>query len=212
MTVAATSMPLFARERTPHPAVGASGEQPAVSGVDAEACRLASAVGRGDETAFRQLYEGYHHRLLRFALVLGRGDESLAQEVVQSVFLTAAKKLRGAESENHLWNWLARIARQHIAKHWRQQQRKPAVIIMAQLPECADGVKPDAMIETCLDAALLELSADEHQLIERFYFDHWSHKEMAEQLHVTPKAVSSRLERAREKLRLLVARHLSHET
>jgi DNA-directed RNA polymerase specialized sigma24 family protein len=39
-----------------------------------------------------------------------------------------------------------------------------------------------------------------------------SQKEIAEQLGTTPKAVSSRLERAREKLRLLIKRNLSHET
>src|SRR6266536_2762556 len=74
---------------------------------DVEARRLAIAVGRGDEAAFRELYDRYHARLFRFALVLGHGDEALAGDSVQSVFVTAATKLRGVESEQHLWNWLA---------------------------------------------------------------------------------------------------------
>jgi DNA-directed RNA polymerase specialized sigma24 family protein len=39
-----------------------------------------------------------------------------------------------------------------------------------------------------------------------------SHQEIAGQLNTTPKAVSSRLERARAKLRSLITRRLSHET
>jgi RNA polymerase sigma-70 factor (ECF subfamily) len=212
MTLATSSMSFLTRERATASMVDASGAPTNATGADAEARRLAAAVARGDEAAFRQLYDGYHPRLLRLALVLARGDESLAQEVVQSVFLTAAKKLRHAANEAHLWNWLARVTRQHIAKHWRRERRNSEVVAVAELPEGVDAVAPDATLERCLDAALLEMTPEERQLIEKFYFDRLSQKEIAEQLGVTPKAVSGRLERARDKLRLLTARNLTHET
>jgi RNA polymerase sigma factor (sigma-70 family) len=59
---------------------------------------------------------------------------------------------------------------------------------------------------------LLALTADERQLIEWFYFDGLSHKEIAGQLGATSKAVSSRLERARSRLRALLASAPFHET
>ena len=158
------------------------------------------------------MYDAYRQRLFRLALVLGRGDETLAQDVVQSVFVTAARKLRSVDSEDHLWNWLARVARQHIAKHFRKQRQESAAVNFAELPEFADDAASDETLEKCLDAAVLAMDAEERQLIERFYFDQLSQKEIAEQLNISPKAVSSRLERAREKLRLLVTRNLSHET
>jgi len=68
------------------------------------------------------------------------------------------------------------------------------------------------VLEESLNAALQAMDAEERQLVEWFYFDRLSHQEIAEQLNTTPKAVSSRLERAREKLRSLIARRLSHET
>ena len=113
----------------PVPGQGArpAGETPhlqtALPTVDAEALRLAAAVGRGDEAAFRELYDRYHDRLFRFALALGHGDETLAGEAVQSVFVTAASKLRRVESAEHLWNWLARVARQQLAKTRRLPRR-----------------------------------------------------------------------------------------
>jgi len=186
---------------------------PAASpGSDAEARRLAAAVARGDEAAFRQLYDCYHRRLFCLALVLARGDELLAAETVQSVFITAAKKLRRVGGEQHLWNWLARVARQHLAKSWRRQKKDSLMIGMAELPDCADGTAADSALEESLDAALLTMDEEDRRLIGLFYFDRLSHREIAGQLGLSPKAVSSRLERVREKLRALVAQNLSHES
>jgi RNA polymerase sigma-70 factor (ECF subfamily) len=212
MTIATTSMSFPVREQTPHLVVESPSANTSMPDDDADACRLVAAVARGDEAAFRQLYDRYQPRLFRLALVLGRGDESLAQDTVQSVFVTAAAKLRRVDSEEHLWNWLARVARQQLAKAWRQRQRTPAVVGMADLPEQPGTTASDSVLEESLDAALQAMDAEERQLIEWFYFDRLSHQEIAGQLNATPKAVSGRLERARAKLRSLITRRLSHET
>src|SRR5881628_3319030 len=164
MTVLLTSIPLPVRERALQP-VKAFALQTSPPTPDADACRLAVDVARGDEGAFRELYDRYHKRLFRFALVLGGGDESLAQETVQSVFLTAAAKLRRAENEAHLWNWLARVTRQQLAKSWRQRQRDSALVSMAHLPEFADAHETDSVLEESLDAALLRMEPGDRELI-----------------------------------------------
>jgi len=210
--VTTTSMPFPALEPTSCPTAAASSLQTSRSSADAEARHLAAAVARGDEAAFRQLYDRYQPRLFRLALVLGRGDELLAQDTVQSVFVTAAAKLRRVDSEKHLWNWLARVGRQQLAKTWRQRQQDSAVIGMADPPEYPGTMASDSVLEESLDAALQAMDAEERRLIESFYFDRLSHQEIAGQLNTTPKAVSSRLERARAKLRSLITRRLSHET
>ena len=205
-------MPFPARETASRLAEADAGEPPAPVSADAEARRLACAVARGDEVAFRELYDRYHERLFRLAAVLCRGDETLAHEVVQSAMLTAARKLKPVESEAHLWNWLARVARQHLAKIWRHQQRTPTLVELAELPEAAAPEKADSVLEENLNAALLELETDDRHAVEWFYFDGLSHKDIAERQGATPKAVSSRLERARAKLRLLLNRSLRHES
>jgi RNA polymerase sigma-70 factor (ECF subfamily) len=179
---------------------------------DLAAQRLSAAVALGDETAFRELYDRYRGRLFRFALVLARGDETLVQDSVQNAFVTAAAKLRKVESEDHLWNWLARVARQHLSKAWRQRQREPAAMADAALPDFPAPPEPDPMLEQHLDAALLAMDAGDRQVIEWFYFEHLSHKQIGERLRATPKAVSSRLERARARLRSWLTRKISHES
>jgi len=212
MIVSATSMRFVAGEPTQRPIVDAFNLQTAAHNPDDAARLLVAAIARGDEVAFREFYDRYHRRLLRFVLVLARGGETLAQDVAQAVFVTAAAKLRRVESEEHLWHWLARVARQQLAKTWRQRQRDAAVIGMADLPEISGDVASDSLLEESLDAALQATEAEERQLVEWFYFDRLSHKEIAERLGTTPKSVSSRLERARAKLRSAITRRLSHET
>jgi RNA polymerase sigma-70 factor (ECF subfamily) len=208
MTAAVMSLPLPVKDH--RPAVETARFQP--GNADADARRLAAAIARGDETAFREFYEGYHRRLFRLALVLSHGDEILAQDAVQAAFIIAAKKLRAAENAAHLWNWLARVTRQQITKYWKQRRREAVVIGMAEPPDCAGYVDTDSALEECLDSALLAMPEDDRKVVEWFYFDRLSHREIADLLNATPKAVSSRLERARTKLRSAIVQKLSHET
>ena len=98
--VTTTSMPFPALEPTSCPTAAASSLQTSRSSADAEARHLAAAVARGDEAAFRQLYDRYQPRLFRLALVLGRGDELLAQDTVQSVFVTQRRNSAGLTAKN----------------------------------------------------------------------------------------------------------------
>ncbi|HEY4417572.1 MAG TPA: sigma-70 family RNA polymerase sigma factor [Verrucomicrobiae bacterium] len=211
MAIATNIIPLLMQEPALRQPVEAPFIQTTPPDADTIARQLSAAVARGDAAAFQQLYNRYHARLLRFALVFSRGSEMLAQDAVQSTFVTAAAKLRCVESDDHLWNWLARVARQQLTKLW-QQQRQMAMVSLADLPDLQKISEPDSFLEKCLDTSLLALNEEEQRLVEWFYFDGLSHKQIAERLGITPKAVSSQLERTRTKLRSLIKRGLSHET
>ena len=212
MTVSILTMRPRPETLTPRATVETSKERAAECAADAEARQAVAAIRRGDDAAFEQLYERYHRRLLRLALVLARGDELLAHDAVQGTFITAAQKLCRIDGEEHLWNWLAQVARQQIARACRNRKRDAAVVNQDELSGRAMAEESDTRLEEILDAALAALDLEERQIIERFYFDRLSQKEIAEQLKITPKAVSNRLERARAKLRLFVAKKLSYET
>jgi RNA polymerase sigma-70 factor (ECF subfamily) len=204
------SMPFPVSERKLRSTVKAFAVQTSAPEADDRARRLAASIARGEESAFVELYDRYQKRLFRFALALGQGNETLAHETVQSTFLTAAAKLRSIQSEEHLWNWLANVARQHLGKAWRQRQRDPVMLNVAEVPEQVNIDASDHALEAQLDAALLSMQALERQLIEWFYFDGLSHKEIADRLGGSLKAASSRLERARANLRALLKQKISN--
>jgi RNA polymerase sigma-70 factor (ECF subfamily) len=179
--------------------------------LDEDARRLAAGVARGDEKAFQELYDRYQERLFRFGLVLGHGNETMAGEMVQSVFVIAAAKLRAVDGEQHLWNWLALVGRQQVFKMRRRQHKDSALLTGATLPDCSDPDELDKRLESALDAALTELAHEDQRVIEWFYFDGLSHQQIADRTGTTSKAVSSRLERVRAWLRRRVQRTLSCE-
>ena len=179
--------------------------------LDEEARRLAAGVARGDEKTFQELYDRYQERLFRFGLVLSHGDETVAGEMVQSVFVIAAAKLRAVDGEQHLWNWLALVGRQQIFKTQKRQKRDSAILGMARLQNSSHPDAADKKLEDALDAALKDLTVEDHLIIEWFYFDGLNHQQMADRMGTTSKAVSSRLERIRATLRRRVQRSLSSE-
>src|SRR3954470_23418375 len=160
MAVLITSMSLAVGEAQSGPAVDGARLEECSSAADSRAREVAAGVAHGDENAFRNLYDSYQDRLFRLALVIGGGDQALAHETVQSVFLIAASRLGRVDSEMHLWNWLARVARQQLGKARRQRQKDSAVITMGELPEAALA-EPDGELEEKLEAALLKMPADE---------------------------------------------------
>lgn len=178
---------------------------------DARARQISAALAKGDEDAFNQLYDRYHRRLFRLALALGHGDETLAYDTAQSALLTAASKLKTVESEEHLWNWLARAARQYMSKDRRKQQRHPPPASLDALHCSVESAATESELESNLDTALLSLDPEDRQVVEWFYFDGLSHKDIAARLEATPEAVSSRLERARVKLRSFLLKESSRE-
>lgn len=211
--VLTTPMALVLCDKALCPAtMGISSEPISLASANAEARRLSVGVARGDESAFQELYDRYNDRLFRLVVVLSRGDEPTARDVVQSAMLTAAGKLKPLDSEDHLWHWLARVDRQHLIKAWRERGRAPVLVSLSELTETVQTVEPDDVLEEKLDTALLSLEKSDRQALEWFYFDGLSQKEIAERLGTTTKSVSSRLERAREKLRSLLIRLLSHES
>jgi RNA polymerase sigma-70 factor, ECF subfamily len=177
----------------------------------ADAQRLSRAVARGDEEAFRELYDVYSARILRLAVVLVRGNATVAQEVAQAVWLLAARKLKPLESEPHLWNWLALVTRQQAAKALRHYPAASGTVDLAELHNHPAPVEPDTILEECLHAAVQSLVAEDRRVIESFYFEHSSCEQIAAELGTTSKAVSSRLERARARLRAIVQKKLAHE-
>jgi RNA polymerase sigma-70 factor (ECF subfamily) len=103
---------------------------------------------------------------------------------------------------------LAQVARQHAIKAWKATRPTSS----DPLPDLPTEPPQDSPLEEHLDQALHSLDVEDRQTIEWHYFDNLSHKEIADRLGTTAKAVSSRLERARARIRTIVQKLLSHET
>lgn len=173
------------------------GESPA-----ADLGRLTAALSQGDDNAWLEFHRRYGPAVFRQLLALTRGDHDLAKEALQRTYLRLAKHVRPCDAEPMFKAWLRTVARSALLDCWRRRRSFTDLLLRRQQepPELADPTADDRLMDE-LDAALARLDAADRSLLESKYFSGADVRTLAEQLAITPKAVESRLTRARATLR-----------
>ncbi|MEO8593915.1 MAG: sigma-70 family RNA polymerase sigma factor [Candidatus Solibacter sp.] len=96
-------------------------EVAAVSDEDA----LIRAAGEGDRRAFGELYVRYARMV--HGILLARVSPAEAEDLVQEVFLSAMKQLRGLRTSAAFRGWLAAIARNRALDHFRRARQTTSI-------------------------------------------------------------------------------------
>src|ERR1035441_2852762 len=104
---------------------------------------LVRAAAEGDRGAFGELYVRYARMV--HGILLARVPPGDAEDLVQEVFLSAMKQLRGLRTAAAVRGWLGTIARHRAAGHYRPV-RETATL---------DGVDPAAPRAGAPDAFLV---------------------------------------------------------
>lgn len=176
---------------------------------------IVARVKAGDVQAFSILVERYHRRLLAYIYRL-IGDESLVEDIGQEVLLDVYKSLRGFDPERGtpFSAWLFIAARNRCSSELRK--RNSAAVISLEDADPADlGIDlrtaEHLLVEserrTAVRASLALMPEGLRKPVLMVLLGN-SLSEIAEACGVSTGAVKSRLFRAREKMRLLVGKHL----
>ena len=130
----------------------------------------------------------------RIALVKTK-NEDLAQDIVQSVFVTLFEKKPQFPDFKALRVWMIRCAVKLIANHFRKSQNRDIL----PLEQSADIAVTDPLeFELC--DMLSTLPEVFREVTVLYYIDDMSVKEIASALKVSQGTVKSRLARARRRL------------
>jgi len=167
---------------------------------------LLRQLAKGDETAFRALYERYQGPLYRFALHMS-GNTATAEEVTQEVFMLLMKKPRGYEPDKgSLAGYLFGIAR-NLARRSMQRSRLDQPIDDENFdhendPALASDVDllaelSNAELIECLRRAVLALPEQYREVVALCELEEMSYADAAAALECSPGTVASRLHRAR---------------
>lgn len=188
--------------------------------------RLVRRVLRGDETAFRYVFDEHYDRLYRFALARSGGDSHLAEDLVQQTLSRAIQSLRSYRGEARLQTWLFTICRNTIID-WRRKKglQDNSVVLADDFPNVqavVESYSAPVAHEPLAQTERIELNSIVQMVLDRLpknygdalewkYIQGWSILEISEELNIGQEATQSLLARAKRAFAEIYV-DLGHET
>ena len=151
------------------------------------------------EELLSSLYLQHYDYLRDFACYLGY-NRILAEDLVQETFEIVLENPEKLLASNNKLAWLLGILKNRIgyakrsAMYTEQLQRR---LERSYVGEYTDELKLSTLYGNGLDEADL-------QLLIRFYTEDWTHKELAQEMGISPANCRKRIQRVKEKLRSLL--------
>jgi RNA polymerase sigma-70 factor (ECF subfamily) len=166
---------------------------------------LMERVRSGDLEQLSELFERHHRRLYQFFLKLAR-DRSVAEDLVQEVFVRLLKYRHTWRDEAEFVPWMFALARNAAVDHFRSRTRdskRDAAAMPDLTPQPAHAVERLEELERAsqLRAALDLLAPDKREVLLLARFGELRHDRIAAMLGISPGAVRVRLHRALKELR-----------
>ena len=168
-------------------------------------------IRSGETREFGLLVNRHGPALMAFVGRIVEQQED-AEDVVQNAFVAAYEHLKDYDPQRaSLLTWLQRIAYHEALYHLRKRKRQTLLPL-----DVGDDV-PDELPETTtaeqLDEAILKLPPEDQMLLQLYYFDQRSLKEIAyitgtagASLNREVSRLSSQLHRIRQRLRIILTR------
>ncbi len=191
-----------------------------------EEAGLIQSLRAGDPVAFESVVVAHGPRLRATALRLLR-NEADASDVVQETFLSAIQSLDRFEGRSRIGTWLHRIAINTALMRIRKRDCRPETHIYDLLPRFTDGGQYPAhqhpFVEPPDESALRDESCGLiHQCIDALPesyrtalilhdIEELPYDEVARVLGLTLNATRTRIHRARQALRTLLAPHFTEK-
>lgn len=148
------------------------------------------------ESEYNQIVDRYLDTIYRIALTASLNPQD-AEDITQNTFLKLLAKPPQTQDDDHLRKWLIRVAVNESKSVWRSSWRKK-VCSLEELPYEPEFSRREY---TELYDAVTALPVKYRLVVQLYYFDDYSVKEISEILKVSETAVQTRLMRARGKLK-----------
>ncbi len=180
---------------------------------------LVTRCRQGDERAWDALFELHYAAAARFVFQLSPGfSREDVEEICQETFLAVVKNIGSFQGGSRLQTWIFRIAankardyreRQQAAKRGGGQtvlslqeendENSPSLQVAGSLP-APDSLLLRAEFAAQMELLLARLEEPCREIIQLRYFADLSYEELASELKLNPKTVSSRLSKCLDKL------------
>lgn len=157
-------------------------------------------------------------RLRGFILAL-LPDFTMAEDVLQEVFLVVTRKAEQYEGGTNFFAWICEIARRKVLEYRRREKKAAGVMLSPEVLEAVCEATPDEeeqadvpedrlqALASCVD----ELAPKTRQIVKMRYRGGCRPAEIARRMSWKPQAVYVALSRTRKSLRNCVERKVGRE-
>ena len=173
---------------------------------------LVDLLRQHDEVAFSILYERYWILLFRHANHMLK-DESLAQDVLQEVFISLWSNASFLKPQTNLTAYLYKATRNRVLNilaqdKLRDEHLQHFLLFMEQKVIIPDEKLREKELMSILETELKDLPDKMREVFELSRIEQLSHQEIAEKLNITKHTVKSQinnvLKRLRNRLKILL--------
>ena len=155
------------------------------------------------QTFVRQIFP--HQGLIRSLCVVYFTDEEDQKDAFQDVLLQLWKSHKTFRGESSLVTWVYRVALRTLLHKARRQSRMPTCPYHPEHEVVNPAAQESAEI---IRFALNHLSPSDKALVV-LHLEGYRYQEMAEMLSLSPTNVSTRLNRIKQKLKVIITQELS---
>jgi RNA polymerase sigma-70 factor (ECF subfamily) len=168
--------------------------------------QLIEWVANGDASCLGTLFERHHQGVFRYCRQIAR-DNTLAEDIVQEVFIKVLRKARSFRNEGSFKAWLFNITRNVSLDHLRKVKRlgytepfeesnDPSLVDHRSAEQAASGAEDISLLSRAL--ARLPVAAQDVIWLGRFEFS--SFEELAQALGCKTGTARVRMYRAMQQL------------
>lgn len=174
-----------------------------------EDLELVDKIHRGDQDSLGQLYEKYYDRVLQYSF-RRTFDKQVAYDLTANTFVKVAENINrfNPVHVNSVIGWIFKIANNEVLMYYRKPEKYKSSVFIGQdgEPEPIISNLDAEMIDTLelykkLHTALSTLKPKEQTIIDLYYFENMSYKEISESTGMKQSAIGVTLHRAVQKLK-----------
>ena len=160
---------------------------------------LVKRAQKKDDQAFVQLIEMVKGDLYKVARSYLDSEADIA-DAIQDTIIVCYEKIDSLKERKYFKTWLMRILINECKDILRQKNHA------AELDDFAEGVHCEELNLCEWKQLLLCLDEESRKIVELYYFDEFSVKEISALLEMNSNTVSTKLSRARAKLKKVIRR------
>lgn len=173
---------------------------------------LLRGLSAGHQTAFKALYDKYHHALYRKTFQILRSS-SETEDIIQEAFITLWEKRKEIDIARPLGPWLFTITFNRAINHLKKELREKSKAAEAALQPMIDNdfltvEKQWKLLET----AISQLSPQKRRVFQLCKMEGRTYEETSQLMGISRYTVKEYLGEAMYTLREYISKHVSHDT